>query len=63
MLNGITSVEVEPLPRAVVQTFSAQFEKSVSRGSGASEAPDADLSDVDDTLAKGLMPFQRVGVK
>ncbi|KAL2081024.1 hypothetical protein ACEWY4_022877 [Coilia grayii] len=62
LLNPISAVEVEPLPRPVVQVFSTQFEKSVSRGSGVHETPDADLSEVDDTLASALMPFQREGV-
>ncbi|KAG5283684.1 hypothetical protein AALO_G00044800 [Alosa alosa] len=62
VLNGISSVEVEPLPRAVVQILSSQFEKSASRGPGAREAAEADLSEVDSTITKSLMPFQRVGV-
>ncbi|XP_041925990.1 SWI/SNF-related matrix-associated actin-dependent regulator of chromatin subfamily A-like protein 1 [Alosa sapidissima] len=62
VLNGISSVEVEPLPRAVVQILSSQFEKSASRGPGAREAAEADLSEVDATITKSLMPFQRVGV-
>lgn len=63
VLNAISSVEVEPLPRAVVQAFSSQFEKSVSQGSEVAEPPDADLSEVDATLVSSLMQFQRVGVK
>ncbi|XP_042565675.1 LOW QUALITY PROTEIN: SWI/SNF-related matrix-associated actin-dependent regulator of chromatin subfamily A-like protein 1 [Clupea harengus] len=62
VLNAISSVEVEPLPRAVVQAFSSQFEKSVSQGSEVAEPPDADLSEVDATLVSSLMQFQRVGV-
>ncbi|XP_030642537.1 SWI/SNF-related matrix-associated actin-dependent regulator of chromatin subfamily A-like protein 1 [Chanos chanos] len=58
-LNAIPSVEVEPLPRAVIQAFSSQFEKSQSK---APEIPEADLSSIDSTLTRSLMPFQRDGV-
>uniref|UniRef100_A0AAY4C6R0 SWI/SNF-related matrix-associated actin-dependent regulator of chromatin subfamily A-like protein 1 n=1 Tax=Denticeps clupeoides TaxID=299321 RepID=A0AAY4C6R0_9TELE len=58
-LSVIPSVEVEPLPRAVVQTFSSQFEKSQSR---SPQIPEADLSSVDSSLTCSLMPFQRDGV-
>ncbi|KAG9340834.1 hypothetical protein JZ751_020026 [Albula glossodonta] len=52
-------VEIEPLPRAVIQAFSSQFEKSQSR---AADIPEADLSGVDPALTRCLMPFQRDGV-
>ncbi|KAB5577301.1 hypothetical protein PHYPO_G00208310 [Pangasianodon hypophthalmus] len=58
-LNNISAVEVEPLPRAVLQAFSSQFENSHSR---AAEIPEADLSGIDITLTRSLMPFQRHGV-
>ncbi|MCJ8732791.1 hypothetical protein PDJAM_G00215370 [Pangasius djambal] len=58
-LNNISAVEVEPLPRAVLQAFSSQFEKSHSR---AAEIPEGDLSGIDITLTRSLMPFQRHGV-
>ncbi|XP_053328064.1 SWI/SNF-related matrix-associated actin-dependent regulator of chromatin subfamily A-like protein 1 [Spea bombifrons] len=57
--RGIQQVEVEPLPRPVIQAFAAQFEKtSVSRA----ETVDVDLSHVDSKLVSSLMPFQREGV-
>uniref|UniRef100_A0AAR2JMZ6 SWI/SNF-related matrix-associated actin-dependent regulator of chromatin subfamily A-like protein 1 n=1 Tax=Pygocentrus nattereri TaxID=42514 RepID=A0AAR2JMZ6_PYGNA len=58
-LNDISAVEIEPLPRAVLQAFSSQFEKSQSK---AQEIPEADLSSVDPTLTRSLMPFQLYGV-
>ncbi|XP_066542705.1 SWI/SNF-related matrix-associated actin-dependent regulator of chromatin subfamily A-like protein 1 isoform X2 [Hoplias malabaricus] len=58
-LNDIPSVEIEPLPRAVLQVFSSQFEKSHPKDS---EIPEADLSGVDSTLTRSLMPFQLHGV-
>ncbi|KAG7330920.1 hypothetical protein KOW79_004889 [Hemibagrus wyckioides] len=58
-LNNISAVEVEPLPRAVLQAFSSQFDKSHSR---AAEIPEADLSGIDTTLTRSLMPFQQHGV-
>ncbi|XP_060732865.1 SWI/SNF-related matrix-associated actin-dependent regulator of chromatin subfamily A-like protein 1 [Tachysurus vachellii] len=58
-LNNISDVEVEPLPRAVLQAFSSQFETSHSR---AAEIPEADLSGIDTTLTRSLMPFQLHGV-
>ncbi|KAG8537715.1 hypothetical protein GDO81_024034, partial [Engystomops pustulosus] len=58
-LLRIQQVEVEPLPRPVVQALASQFEKtSVSRP----EVPDIDLSSVDTKLVSSLMPFQREGV-
>uniref|UniRef100_A0A8B9KY52 SWI/SNF-related matrix-associated actin-dependent regulator of chromatin subfamily A-like protein 1 n=1 Tax=Astyanax mexicanus TaxID=7994 RepID=A0A8B9KY52_ASTMX len=58
-LNDISAVEIEPLPRAVLQAFSSQFEQSHSK---AAEVPEADLSAVDSTLTRSLMPFQQYGV-
>ncbi|XP_017326401.1 SWI/SNF-related matrix-associated actin-dependent regulator of chromatin subfamily A-like protein 1 isoform X1 [Ictalurus punctatus] len=58
-LNNISDVEVEPLPRAVLQAFSSQFEKSHSRDA---EIPEADLSGIDVTVTRSLMPFQQHGV-
>ncbi|XP_067265056.1 SWI/SNF-related matrix-associated actin-dependent regulator of chromatin subfamily A-like protein 1 isoform X2 [Chanodichthys erythropterus] len=58
-LNELSSVEIEPLPHAVLQSFCAQFEKSES---GAPVPPEADLSHVDPQLTRSLMPFQRDGV-
>ncbi|KAI1898317.1 hypothetical protein AGOR_G00071080 [Albula goreensis] len=59
VLTEIPMVEFEPLPRAVIQAFSSQFEKSQSR---AADIPEADLSGVDPALTRCLMPFQRDGV-
>nr|XP_055071206.1 SWI/SNF-related matrix-associated actin-dependent regulator of chromatin subfamily A-like protein 1 isoform X2 [Misgurnus anguillicaudatus] len=58
-LNQLSSVEIEPLPHAVIQSFSSQFEKSESR---PDVPPVADLSGVDPKLTHSLMPFQRDGV-
>uniref|UniRef100_A0AAR2KA13 SWI/SNF-related matrix-associated actin-dependent regulator of chromatin subfamily A-like protein 1 n=1 Tax=Pygocentrus nattereri TaxID=42514 RepID=A0AAR2KA13_PYGNA len=58
-LIQFNTVEIEPLPRAVLQAFSSQFEKSQSK---AQEIPEADLSSVDPTLTRSLMPFQLYGV-
>uniref|UniRef100_A0A8C2K0P9 SWI/SNF-related matrix-associated actin-dependent regulator of chromatin subfamily A-like protein 1 n=1 Tax=Cyprinus carpio TaxID=7962 RepID=A0A8C2K0P9_CYPCA len=58
-LSELPAVEMEPLPPAVLQSFSAQFEKSESR---APVPPEADLSHVDPQLTRSLMPFQRDGV-
>lgn len=58
-LSELPMVEIEPLPPAVLQCFSSQFEKSESR---APVPPEADLSHVDPQLTRSLMPFQRDGV-
>lgn len=60
VLGGMAEVEVEPLPRAVVQAFSANFDRSDAR---PADVPEADLSAVDGSLTCSLMPFQREGVK
>ncbi|NXG47178.1 SMAL1 protein, partial [Psilopogon haemacephalus] len=57
-LQSLLSVEVEPLPEAVIQTFAAQIQKSTSQ----TDTPDADLSVVDSKIVSSLMPFQREGV-
>uniref|UniRef100_A0A8C7TRL3 SWI/SNF-related matrix-associated actin-dependent regulator of chromatin subfamily A-like protein 1 n=1 Tax=Oncorhynchus mykiss TaxID=8022 RepID=A0A8C7TRL3_ONCMY len=58
-LGAIPSVEIEPLPRGVIQVFSALFEGSQT---WPSEVPEADLSSIDPSLTRRLMPFQRDGV-
>uniref|UniRef100_A0A8C3JZD9 SWI/SNF-related matrix-associated actin-dependent regulator of chromatin subfamily A-like protein 1 n=1 Tax=Calidris pygmaea TaxID=425635 RepID=A0A8C3JZD9_9CHAR len=58
MLQSLVSVEVEPLPEAVIKTFAAQIQRSASE----TEIPDADLSVVDSEIVTSLMPFQREGV-
>ncbi|KAJ3591822.1 hypothetical protein NHX12_006954 [Muraenolepis orangiensis] len=59
-LRGIAAaVEVEPLPRAVVQVFCDSFDGPQAR---PLEVPEADLSAVEPSLTRSLMPFQRDGV-
>lgn len=60
VLGGMAEVEVEPLPRAVIQAISANFDRTDAR---PSDVPEADLSAVDSSLTCSLMPFQREGVK
>ncbi|XP_057884416.1 SWI/SNF-related matrix-associated actin-dependent regulator of chromatin subfamily A-like protein 1 [Melospiza georgiana] len=57
-LLSLVSVEVEPLPEAVIKTFAAQLQRSPS----LTDIPDADLSGVDSKIVTSLMPFQREGV-
>ncbi|XP_071322118.1 SWI/SNF-related matrix-associated actin-dependent regulator of chromatin subfamily A-like protein 1 [Trachinotus anak] len=59
LLSGIAAVEVEPLPRAVIQAFSARFDGTEAR---SLDVPEADLSGIDPSLTRSLMPFQREGV-
>uniref|UniRef100_A0A673CLZ0 SWI/SNF-related matrix-associated actin-dependent regulator of chromatin subfamily A-like protein 1 n=1 Tax=Sphaeramia orbicularis TaxID=375764 RepID=A0A673CLZ0_9TELE len=59
LLSGIAAVEVEPLPRAIVQGFSARFDGPQAR---SLDVPEADLSSIDPSLTNSLMPFQREGV-
>uniref|UniRef100_A0A3Q3GBP7 SWI/SNF-related matrix-associated actin-dependent regulator of chromatin subfamily A-like protein 1 n=1 Tax=Labrus bergylta TaxID=56723 RepID=A0A3Q3GBP7_9LABR len=59
LLSGIAAVEVEPLPRAIVQAFSASFDGTEAR---SLDVPEADLSGIDPSLTRSLMPFQREGV-
>ncbi|XP_078117856.1 SWI/SNF-related matrix-associated actin-dependent regulator of chromatin subfamily A-like protein 1 isoform X1 [Sander vitreus] len=59
ILGGIVAVEVEPLPRAVVQAFSSRFDGTEAR---SLDIPEADLSSIDPSLTCSLMPFQREGV-
>lgn len=59
VLQSLVSVEVEPLPEAVIKTFAAQIQRSTSE----TDIPDADLSVVDSEIVTSLMPFQREGVK
>ncbi|NXK96372.1 SMAL1 protein, partial [Formicarius rufipectus] len=58
VLQSLMSVEVEPLPEAVIRTFAAQLRRSPSQ----TDIPDADLSVVDSKIVTSLMPFQREGV-
>uniref|UniRef100_A0A3P9IRJ4 SWI/SNF-related matrix-associated actin-dependent regulator of chromatin subfamily A-like protein 1 n=1 Tax=Oryzias latipes TaxID=8090 RepID=A0A3P9IRJ4_ORYLA len=59
LISGIAAVEVEPLPRAIIQAFAARFDGSEAR---PSDIPEADLSSIDPALTSSLMPFQREGV-
>ncbi|XP_057708938.1 SWI/SNF-related matrix-associated actin-dependent regulator of chromatin subfamily A-like protein 1 [Corythoichthys intestinalis] len=59
LLSGIAAVEVEPLPRAIVQAFSASFEGLPAK---KLDVPVADLSCVDPMITSSLMPFQMEGV-
>ncbi|TNN84460.1 SWI/SNF-related matrix-associated actin-dependent regulator of chromatin subfamily A-like protein 1 [Liparis tanakae] len=59
LVGGIAAVEVEPLPRAIVQAFSARFDGTEAR---SLDVPEADLSSIDPSLTGSLMPFQRDGV-
>ena len=59
-LSGLAAVEVEPLPRAVIQVFSHRLDGSQA---GPAVVPEADLSSVDIALTRCLMPFQREGVE
>ncbi|XP_035532610.1 SWI/SNF-related matrix-associated actin-dependent regulator of chromatin subfamily A-like protein 1 [Morone saxatilis] len=59
LLSGMAAVEVEPLPRAIVQAFSARFDGTEAR---SLDVPEADLSSIDPSLTRSLMPFQKEGV-
>ncbi|MEQ2278928.1 SWI/SNF- matrix-associated actin-dependent regulator of chromatin subfamily A-like protein 1 [Ameca splendens] len=59
LLSGIAGVEVEPLPRPVIQAFAARFDGSEAK---SLDVPEADLSSIDPTLTSSLMPFQKEGV-
>ncbi|NXB18664.1 SMAL1 protein, partial [Rhagologus leucostigma] len=58
VLLSFVSIEVEPLPEAVIKTFAAHLQRSPSQ----TDIPDADLSVVDSKIVTSLMPFQREGV-
>uniref|UniRef100_A0A5S6JUW5 SWI/SNF-related matrix-associated actin-dependent regulator of chromatin subfamily A-like protein 1 n=1 Tax=Xenopus tropicalis TaxID=8364 RepID=A0A5S6JUW5_XENTR len=58
-VRNIQQVEVEPLPRPVLQAFAPQFGKTTII---REEIPEVDLSQVDSKLGSNLMPFQRDGV-
>ncbi|XP_038124099.1 SWI/SNF-related matrix-associated actin-dependent regulator of chromatin subfamily A-like protein 1 [Cyprinodon tularosa] len=59
LLSGMAGVEVEPLPRAVIQAFAASFDGTKAK---SLDVPEADLSSIDPTLTSSLMPFQKEGV-
>ncbi|XP_053900511.1 SWI/SNF-related matrix-associated actin-dependent regulator of chromatin subfamily A-like protein 1 isoform X2 [Malaclemys terrapin pileata] len=58
-VQHLPSVEVEPLPKPVIQAFAPQFDEPAWR---VSDIPEADLSAVDSKIVMSLMPFQREGV-
>lgn len=60
LLSKISAVEVEPLPRAIVQAFAARFDGTAAR---SLQIPEADLSSIEPSLSCSLMPFQMEGVK
>ncbi|XP_068931285.1 SWI/SNF-related matrix-associated actin-dependent regulator of chromatin subfamily A-like protein 1 isoform X2 [Petaurus breviceps papuanus] len=55
----LPGIQLDPLPKVVLQTFAAHLEKKSPR---PDEVPEADLSTVDSKLVSSLMPFQRTGV-
>ncbi|KAJ8314137.1 hypothetical protein KUTeg_008698 [Tegillarca granosa] len=55
------AVQLEPLPRPILQVFSSQL-KGVYPPSALESVGSADLSAVDNILTESLLPFQRVGV-
>ncbi|XP_062972780.1 SWI/SNF-related matrix-associated actin-dependent regulator of chromatin subfamily A-like protein 1 isoform X2 [Elgaria multicarinata webbii] len=59
LVRSFPEVEVEPLPKPIVQAFAAQFVTSVSK---AADIPEANLSGVEPKVVTSLMPFQREGV-
>ncbi|XP_060119233.1 SWI/SNF-related matrix-associated actin-dependent regulator of chromatin subfamily A-like protein 1 [Heteronotia binoei] len=59
LVKSLPDVEVEPLPKPIIETFAAQFEKSFLK---TADIPEADLSGVDPKVVASLMPFQREGV-
>lgn len=56
----IPRVQLGPLPQAVIQAFSSQFDRTCTEPMAL---PEVDLSGVDSTLRCSLMPFQRDGVR
>ncbi|XP_036609529.1 SWI/SNF-related matrix-associated actin-dependent regulator of chromatin subfamily A-like protein 1 [Trichosurus vulpecula] len=58
-IRKLPGVQLEPLPKVVLQAFATHLEKKSLR---PDEVPEADLSTVDSKLVSGLMPFQRTGV-
>ncbi|XP_043851021.1 SWI/SNF-related matrix-associated actin-dependent regulator of chromatin subfamily A-like protein 1 isoform X2 [Dromiciops gliroides] len=58
-LRQLPGIQLEPLPKVVVQAFMAHLEKTSLR---PEEVPEVDLSEVDSKLVSSLMPFQRTGV-
>lgn len=58
-VRGLQQVQLEPLPKTLTLAFASQLEKTSLH---LPDAPEADLSGVDDKLVSNLMPFQRAGV-
>ncbi|XP_007934011.1 SWI/SNF-related matrix-associated actin-dependent regulator of chromatin subfamily A-like protein 1 [Orycteropus afer afer] len=56
----LPQVQLDPLPKTIVQAFASQFEKTSPHLTA--DVPEADLSGVDSKLVASLMPFQRAGV-
>uniref|UniRef100_A0A7N4PVG3 SWI/SNF-related matrix-associated actin-dependent regulator of chromatin subfamily A-like protein 1 n=1 Tax=Sarcophilus harrisii TaxID=9305 RepID=A0A7N4PVG3_SARHA len=58
-VRQLPGIQLDPLPKVVLQAFAAHLEK---KSLHPEEVPEADLSTVDSKLVSGLMPFQRTGV-
>ncbi|XP_077686023.1 SWI/SNF-related matrix-associated actin-dependent regulator of chromatin subfamily A-like protein 1 isoform X4 [Eretmochelys imbricata] len=58
-VQRLSTVEVEPLPKPVIQAFGPQFDEPAFH---VSDIPEADLSAVDSKIVMSLMPFQREAV-
>ena len=58
-MQALDGIHIEPLPRAVQQAFSEYM-----HGHSTEQlSPEADLSCIDPSLVRTLMPFQQDGVK
>ncbi|XP_051839539.1 SWI/SNF-related matrix-associated actin-dependent regulator of chromatin subfamily A-like protein 1 isoform X2 [Antechinus flavipes] len=58
-VRQLPGIQLEPLPKVVLQAFAAHLEK---KSLHPEEVPEADLSTVDSKLVSSLMLFQRTGV-
>ncbi|XP_077011183.1 SWI/SNF-related matrix-associated actin-dependent regulator of chromatin subfamily A-like protein 1 isoform X2 [Tamandua tetradactyla] len=58
-VRHLPQVQLDPLPKTLIQAFASQLEKTSLL---AADVPEADLSGVDTKLVSNLMPFQRAGV-
>ncbi|XP_063144906.1 SWI/SNF-related matrix-associated actin-dependent regulator of chromatin subfamily A-like protein 1 [Candoia aspera] len=59
LVKSLPEVQLEPVPKPVIQAFVTQFEKSLAK---AADTLEADLVGVDPKLVASLLPFQREGV-
>ncbi|XP_072473752.1 SWI/SNF-related matrix-associated actin-dependent regulator of chromatin subfamily A-like protein 1 [Notamacropus eugenii] len=58
-VHKLPGVQLEPLPKVVLQAFATHLMK---KSPHPDEVPEADLSTVDSKLVSSLMPFQKTGV-